>query len=435
MSSAGSSTLRGDVETRDENARSPDRHNSTDVEKTAIEAPAILHIATQEEARVPNGGWKAWTVVLGAFLAFFNSWGISNTFGAFQDFYGYDLLASSTPSAISWIGTFQAFLLIASSLFTGPLLDLGYIRSLNFVGSVLVVFGLMMTSLCKEYYQFFLAQGLVIGIGAGCLFAPNTAVVATYFSTKRALALGIAASGSSLGGVIYPIVFRSLQPRIGFGWATRIIGFIALATLVVVNLTVRTRVPPSQRARRLVDPAAFRNIPFVIFTLGEALAFVGLYFPFFYMPIFAEQVLGADVNLSYGLLSILNAASIFGRVLPAFVADLLGALNVICVCTTMAAILAYTWMSVTAIPGAIVFCVFYGFFSGAIVSLQPTVLTGLAPSLSIVGTWMGMSFSIAGLGLLIGNPIAGVLTNVETGAFDRGQIFSATTLLAAPSLL
>jgi hypothetical protein len=32
-------------------------------------------------------------------------------------------------------------------------------------GTVLTAFGLMMTSLCHEYYQFFLAQGVVTGAG------------------------------------------------------------------------------------------------------------------------------------------------------------------------------------------------------------------------------------------------------------------------------
>ena len=44
-----------------------------------------------------------------------------------------------------------------------------------------------------------------------------------------ALATGIAASGSSLGGVIYPIVLYKVLRKVGFSWAVRIIGFIALA--------------------------------------------------------------------------------------------------------------------------------------------------------------------------------------------------------------
>jgi len=122
---------------------------------------------------------------------------------------------------------------VTFSVISGPIFDQGYFRALIIVGTFLVVFGMMMTSLATEYWQLFLAQGLLTGIGAGCLFLPSVAIVATYFSSKRALATGITASGGSIGSVIYPVVFHKLRPQIGAAWATRIIGFIALATLLV----------------------------------------------------------------------------------------------------------------------------------------------------------------------------------------------------------
>lgn len=59
----------------------------------------------------------------------------------------------------------------------------------------------MMLSMCHEYYQVLLAQGLCIGLGAGCIFIPGVAILSTYFNTKLALANGIAAAGSGLGGL------------------------------------------------------------------------------------------------------------------------------------------------------------------------------------------------------------------------------------------
>ena len=100
---------------------------------------------------------------------------------------------------ISWVGSIQAFLLVFVGVVTGPLYDYGYFRVLIGVGSILVVFGMMMTSICHEYWEVMLAQGIVVGLGSGCLFVPSVAILPTYFSTKKALAQGIAASGSSLG--------------------------------------------------------------------------------------------------------------------------------------------------------------------------------------------------------------------------------------------
>jgi len=83
---------------------------------------------------------------------------------------------------------------------TGPIFDRGYLRLLLLIGSFGVVFGFMMLSLCTEFWQAMLAQGFCIGLGGGMLFVPSVAILPTYFSTKIGLAIGLAASGSSMGG-------------------------------------------------------------------------------------------------------------------------------------------------------------------------------------------------------------------------------------------
>jgi MFS family permease len=287
------------------------------------------------------------------------------------------LLRSRSGSDISWIGTFQGFLLIVFGSVTGPIFDLGYFRTTLITGSFLVVFGMMMTSLGTEYYQIFLAQGLVVGVGTGCLFLPSVAIVATYFSTKRAVATGITAAGGSIGSVIYPIVFRELQPRIGFPWATRIIAFIALGTLTVSILLMKPRLPPPKKARSLFDGTAFKSLPYTVFSFGMFMAFIGLYIPFFYVVVSAEVKFQIADDLSFYLLSVLNASSAFGRIVPGLLADKFGSLEVLTYCTIAAAIVTYCWAALHNVGGIIVYCIFYGFLSGAIVSLPTPVVAGL----------------------------------------------------------
>lgn len=122
-----------------------------------------------------------------------------NSYGVFQTYYSTTLLPSSSPSAISWIGSIQAFLLLFAGILCGRALDAGYFYPIAILGGFLEVFGMMMTSLAKSYWQVFLAQAVCVGLGCGCLFTPSIAIIGTYFSTKRGLATGIAASGSSVG--------------------------------------------------------------------------------------------------------------------------------------------------------------------------------------------------------------------------------------------
>ena len=130
--------------------------------------------------------------------------------GVFQAYYDTALPASSS-SRISWIGSLQLCIFIVGTSVVGPIYDIGYLRSLLSTGTLLTVFGMMMTSLGSAYWQFLLAQGVCMGLGMTCLFVPCVAVLPPYFSSRRALAMGLAASGSSIGIFCYSHPHRISQ--------------------------------------------------------------------------------------------------------------------------------------------------------------------------------------------------------------------------------
>lgn len=92
----------------------------------------------------------------------------------------------------------------------GPIYDAGYMRAMVYFGSVVAIFGIMMTSVCKQYWQFVLAQGVTIGIGAACLVLPSVAGMPAYFKKRTALATGIGAAGSSIGVFLLLILHNHL---------------------------------------------------------------------------------------------------------------------------------------------------------------------------------------------------------------------------------
>ncbi|KAF1978444.1 MFS general substrate transporter [Bimuria novae-zelandiae CBS 107.79] len=382
---------------------------------------------------IPNGGLAAWSQVLGAFFLFFNSWGIINTFGSYQAFYETDLLISSNPSAISWIGSIQAFLLLVIGMFTGPLYDRGCFRILLLGGSFLLVLGQMMLSLCTEYYQVLLAQAICIGLGCGCLFIPSVAILSTYFTTKIATAMGLAASGSSLGGVVYPIVFHKLLPQIGFAWTTRVIGFIILVTMLIPNLLMKVRVLPA-KSRSLFDLSAFKMPAYSLMVLGFFIGFMGLYMPFFYAQLYAINDHITNPDLGFYLLAIMNSTSVFGRIIPNFLADKLGPYNVVIPCTVLSGVLCFCFISAQSAAGIILLMAFYGFFSGTFVSLPPTIVVHLSlTERGKIGTRMGQSFGVIAVGLLIGTPIGGAI--LDESGFWAVWVYGGVMLLASAAIL
>ena len=228
----------------------------------------------------PDGGLRAWTQACMGHLTVCTTWGYISSFGVFQTYYVTAL--NHPPSDISWVGSMQIFLLFFVGTFSGRATDAGYFHLVTALGSFFQLLGVFMTSLSTTYWQLFLAQGLCTGLGNGLLFCPTLSLMSTYFTKKRSLAIGIAASGSATGGLVFPAIVQQLLPKIGFPWTVRVLGFVMLVLQAVTLTFSRTRLPP-RKSGPLVEWGAFKELPYLLFSIGMFLNFWGLYFAFYYV--------------------------------------------------------------------------------------------------------------------------------------------------------
>ena len=127
----------------------------------------------------------------------------------------------------------QYALVLLPGLPIGRLFDKGHFKLPLFCASVVLVGATFVTAECTEYWQFLLVQGCVSGLACGVIFSPVLGAVATYCKCmkenqdrkltggyvtvyrRRNLAFGIVAAGASIGGAIFPLIARSLLPRVG----------------------------------------------------------------------------------------------------------------------------------------------------------------------------------------------------------------------------
>ena len=195
--------------------------------------------------------------------------GVFTSFGVFQLYFTTTLGRSS--SDIAWIGSFEVFLLFFMGSAAGALVDAGHFQITVTAGCLLILLGTFTASVSTTYWQLFLAQGLCCGLGNGLVFTPAMAVISTYFTTKRALAMAIAACGSTVGGLVFPSIARTLMPTIGFGWTARIIGFVQLVTLALTLMTIKPRKFARSTLKPLIDWSAFRVLEYTLFGLGSFL--------------------------------------------------------------------------------------------------------------------------------------------------------------------
>ena len=349
--------------------------------------------------------------------------------GVFQDYYQTTLLRQYSPSTVSWIVSLETFMMFLGGPIMGKLYDNYGPRYLLLVGTFLHVFGLMMTSISTEYYQFILAQGICSPIGASMVFYPALSAVATWFFHRRALAFGIMASGSSLGGVIFPILVQNLIPKIGFPWTMRVSAFLILALLIVANLTVKSRLAPSPKPFSFMAFVKPLGEPtFALLTLGAFFIFFGIFIPFTFIQL-SGQALGMSPQLSNYLLAVLNAASVFGRTLPGYLGDRFGRFNVIVILNFFSAIIILAlWLPARGNAPILVFAALYGFGSGAFVSMVPACLAQIS-NIKEIGVRNGTIFAIVSFAALCGNPIAGALLGNGT-SFTKVIIFAGVVYMA-----
>ncbi|PYH95225.1 MFS monocarboxylate transporter [Aspergillus ellipticus CBS 707.79] len=376
----------------------------------------------------PDGGFKAWSQVALAHLVIFNTWGYINSFGVFQTYYTNTL--GRTPSDISWVGSIQIFLLFFVGTFSGRATDAGYFKAILIVGSVLELFCIFMASICTEYWQLFLAQGVGQGLGCGLMFCPTIALIPTYFTKHRAIAIGIAASGSATGGLVFPAVVMRLLPSIGYGWTMRTLGFISLVTLIPCLIFLQQRLPP-RRSGPVVEWGAFKEVPYSLFALGMFLNFWGIYVGFFYIGSFARGIIGVSESTSIDVLLVMNGIGLLGRLIPNLMADrYTGPLNMLIPFSLVTGVVAFCWAAVHSYDELYAFSAFYGLAAAGIQSLFPATLSTLTTDLKKTGVRMGMVLSVVAVAALIGTPIAGALVQREDGQYLYAQMFMGGAILA-----
>ncbi|KAH7915198.1 major facilitator superfamily domain-containing protein [Hygrophoropsis aurantiaca] len=368
---------------------------------------------SQSCSDVPEGGYAAWSTAFGAFLIQFCAFGYVSSFGVYQDYFVQKYLVNESSSAISWIGSVNAFLIVAGGLIAGPLYDRGYFYHLIISGTVLQAFSLFMLSLAKpgHYYQVFLTLGVGSGIAEGFLYVPSMAVISHYFQSRRTLVMAFVASGSSFGAVMHPIMLNNLlNGRVGFANGVRASAGLVSGLLVIACLLMRTRIPPPAKPAHYLQAAkrCSRDLPFIFATTGSTLFSTGFYFPLFYLQLDAKKH-NISPSFSFYVLVILNVSNFFGRITSGFIVKYTTVLIMAIISSTLCSILIFGMSGLRDIASFTILGVIYGYCSGTFIAMSAPLVATLTSDISELGARMGIYFVITGVGSLVGSPLNGAL--------------------------
>ncbi len=136
-----------------------------------------------------------------------------------------------------------------------------------------------------------------------------------------------------------------------------------------------------------------------------------------------------SANLAGYLVSILNAASVIGRILPGYIGDRLGRFNTMTVLTYFSTIIVFAlWIPSNGSIPIILFAVLYGFSTGAFVSIGPSLVAQIS-DIREIGVRNGALFGLVSFGALTGPPIGGALLTKYEGGYLGLQIFTGVCLV------
>jgi MFS family permease len=243
-----------------------------------------------------------------------------------------------------------------------------------------------------------LVFGVLGGLGTSLIFTPAIAVVGHWFYVHRGAATGFAATGGSVGGVVFPLLLDSLIPRIGFTWSVRVMAGVSLFLLTIANLFIRSRLPPKPSVSPLPNFRIFADPIFALTSVGVYMVEWGIFVPLAYLPSYALAH-GIPSSIALKLLAIFNAASFFGRGGPGFVADRVGRFNMmilmigVCLGSTM----GIWYFAGSSVRAVVAYAIVFGFASGSNITLTP-VCVGQLCETEAYGRYYAATYTLVSFG-------------------------------------
>ncbi|KAI7905912.1 major facilitator superfamily domain-containing protein [Cokeromyces recurvatus] len=285
------------------------------------------------------------------------------------------------------------------------------------IGTIIVPLSLILASFATQLWHVYLSQGILFGIGASFAFSSSITLPSQWFNSKRALATGIALSGSSIGGVCLSPMIEKQFTTIGLRNTLRVQGCFGFGLLCLSTAlaTSRYRPPSSLNGKdkwyHIYDASLISRQFLLLWAFGFFLPF-GYLVPFFLTPQYV-QTLGLGPSDGAAMISVMSAANTICRLIIGYLTDLAGKFNTMLVCTLLAGLFTMIlWQFSTNYLTFVVYCILYGLMAGGFISLLP-VITADIVGVENIQKGLSMIYMTTVIGNLLGTPIIGLLLDAS----------------------
>ncbi|KAK4165805.1 putative transporter [Cladorrhinum sp. PSN259] len=413
----------------------------SDIIDDAVSVASVSHAGSDaaahphDEDDYPEGGLRAWLVVFGCWLALFASLGLMNVLATFDIYVKH--LPDHSAATVGGVISVYSLLSFALGIYVGPLFDRYGPRYLIMAGTACLVVSLIIVSISTKHWHLIVSFGILSGLGSAFLFTPSIAAIGHFFQKRRGLATGVATTAGSVSAVVFPFMVEKLFRKVGWPWAVRALALICLAVTIGANFLIRSRLSPVARVVTKIP----RPEPRIFATQGFSLTVLALFFmqfaaflPLSYLSAFVLSK-GFSNEFSFDVITILNAASAFGRVAGGFLADLIGPFNASIIFTFLTSVVCFAiWLPVGATKGGLIaFALIFGFTSGSNISLMPVSIGKLCPTRDY-GRYFGTAYTLISLAVLTAIPVTNAVLTKNNGDY-WGIVVTSGSLYAASAVV
>lgn len=392
--------------------------------------------------------FHGWIVVWAAFAVMTVIFGVAYSFAAFFEPLAREFDAKRAD--VSWMFGLASLLYFSLGVAAGAIADRHGPRVTGILGIVLLSAGLLLSSLADDLYSIYLAYGLGIGLGVAMAYTPSMGAVQPWFVRRRGLASGIASSGIGAGTLVVPLVAAWLIDA--FDWRDAMRGLALLSLVVGLAAAWLLDRDPSARglapdgdatnakdtaSRSAGMPAAplpglqlretIRTPRFHWLYAAALFAGAPMFVPFAHLSAAARDI-GIGEARAIALVGLIGIGSLVGRFAIGALADRLGRLKTHAIAQFALGASFVLWWIGGPYANWALFAIVFGLSYGGIVSLLPPICSDLF-GLRAVSSTIGLLYSGAGFGALLGPVLAGAL-------FDRyGNYDAAIAMCGAASAM
>ncbi|KAL9061566.1 MAG: hypothetical protein Q9162_000098 [Coniocarpon cinnabarinum] len=317
-----------------QSANDDSRRSST---QPAAEPSSAASFATQSDSEtppnakdleyVPPDGGYGWVCVLCVFLVNTHAWGLNFAYGVFLDYF---LAENLYPGATALDYALIGGLSVSMSLVVTPVINISTrkfgTRATLTIGLVLMTMSLIGASFARKTWHLYLSQGVCFGWGLGFLYVGSANIIPQWFSTKRSLANGIAASGAGFGGLIYSLSSSALLQKAGPPTTFRV---LAICQFVAQGIAIALMKSRNEKQQPNHDAFNYRLLGrFEVWLLvgWGCLSELGYTVLLFSLPNYARSV-GLTAHQGSIVVSLLNLSLFLARPMVGYTSDTLGRIN------------------------------------------------------------------------------------------------------------